>query len=215
MSEGDGVREGVAETGAAGVGTAGADAGGGAVESGGGTHLVFGLAGEHYAAPVGDVEEVLEWQPVTVVPRCPDYLLGIINVRGSLIPIVDLKRRFGMEAGDASAGAASGDGEPGDDAAAADASSARHILVVLVEYAGERLQMGLVVDTVEGVIDLDEAALEPPPAIGRSLDGSAIQGVAHFGERILLVVEPGALVPKEQLDADFDALEAARQGGRE
>ncbi len=200
MSEGDGVRDGVAETGAAGVGIAGAAAGGGAVESSGGTHLVFGLAGEHYAAPVGDVEEVLEWQPVTVVPRCPDYLLGIINVRGSLIPIVDLRRRFGMEAGDA---------------AAADASSARHILVVLVEYAGERLQMGLVVDTVEGVIDLDETALEPPPAIGRSMDASAIQGLARFGERILLVVEPGALVPKEQLDADFDALEAARQGGRE
>jgi purine-binding chemotaxis protein CheW len=200
MSEGDGVREGVAETGAAGVGTAGADAGGGAVESSGGTHLVFGLAGEHYAAPVGDVEEVLEWQPVTVVPRCPDYLLGIINVRGSLIPIVDLRRRFGMEAGD------DPDGDP---------ASARHILVVLIEYAGERLQMGLVVDTVEGVIDLDEAALEPPPAIGRSMDASAIQGLARFGERILLVVEPGALVPKEQLDADFDALEAARQGGRE
>ncbi|MFO7781004.1 MAG: chemotaxis protein CheW [Spirochaetia bacterium] len=195
MSEGDGVRDGVAETGAAaaGAGTAGADEGG-AVESSGGTHLVFGLAGEHYAAPVGDVEEVLEWQPVTVVPRCPDYLLGIINVRGSLIPVVDLRRRFGMEAGAA--------------------ASARHILVVLIEYAGERLQMGLVVDTVEGVIDLDEAALEPPPAIGRSIDGSAIQGLARFGERILLVVEPGALVPKEQLDADFDALEAARQGDR-
>lgn len=196
MSEGDGVRDGVA---ANGIGPAGTGDGA-AVESSGGTHLVFGLAGEHYAAPVADVEEVLEWQTVTVVPRCPDYLLGIINVRGSLIPVVELRRRFGMEAGDVSAG---------------DDASARHILVVLIEYAGERLQMGLVVDTVQGVIDLDEAAFEPPPAIGRSMDGSAIQGLARFGERILLVVEPGALVPKEQLDADFDALETARQGGRE
>ncbi|NBF39205.1 MAG: hypothetical protein GVY14_02210 [Spirochaetes bacterium] len=210
MSEGDGVRGGFAETGAAGIGTAGADDGGGAVESSGGTHLVFGLAGEHYAAPVGDVEEVLEWQPVTVVPRCPDYLLGIINVRGSLIPVIELRRRFGMEAGNDSAG-----DESGNDDSAGDPASARHILVVLIEYTGERLQMGLVVDTVEGVIDLDEAALEPPPAIGRSMDASAIQGLARFGERILLVVEPGALVPKEQLDADFDALETARQGGRE
>ena len=199
MSEGDGVRDGA---------SAGTD-GAAAAESSGGTHLVFGLAGEHYAAPVGDVEEVLEWQPVTVVPRCPAYLLGIINVRGSLIPVADLRLRFGMDSDDGrDAVGAAGDDEP-------PADNERHILVVLIAYAGERIQMGLVVDTVEGVIDLDEAALEPPPAIGRSGDGSAIQGVAHFGERILLVVEPSALVPKEQLDADFDALEAARQGDRE
>lgn len=163
-------------------------------DSNGGTHLVFGLAGEHYAAPVADVEEVLEWQPVTVVPRCPAYLLGIINVRGSLIPVVDLRRRFGI--------------------AAAAAGDERHILVVRIEYAGERAQMGLVVDAVEGVINLDEEAVEPPPTVGGAIEGSAIRGLARSGDRILLVVEPGLLVPKEQLDADFDVLAAARNGER-
>lgn len=196
MSEGDAAREGT---------VAGAGTDGGAAESSGGTHLVFRLTGEHYAAPVGDVEEVLEWQPVTVVPRCPDYLLGIINVRGTLIPVVDLRLRFAMDGDEGRAAEGAGeDAEPAGD-------NERHILVVLITYAGERIEMGLVVDSVEGVIDLDEATLEPPPAIGRGMGSSAVEGLARVGERILLIVDPGRLVPKEQLDADFDALEATRQ----
>jgi purine-binding chemotaxis protein CheW len=169
------------------------------------TYLVFRLGEEHYAAPVTDVEEVLEPQSITVVPRCPAYLLGIINVRGSLIPVMDLRKRFGV-------GAVGGAPEASGAAnAEARAAAGGHIVVFRMQHGEERIQMGVVVDGVEGVVDLDEGSLEPPPRVGAELDGSVIQGMARHGERILLVVEADALLSKEQLDADFDRLEQSRR----
>lgn len=169
--------------------------------TGGSTHLVFRLAGEHYATPVGEVEEVLEWQEVTVVPRCPEYLLGIINVRGNLIPVLDLRRRFGIEAEAAS-----------EDSGPSPADAERHILVVRMAHGEHRLQMGFVVDAVDGVVDIPRDDLEPPPAIGHRFDEAAVEGVARHRERLLLVVNPDAVLSKEQLDADYDRLDAGRTG---
>jgi purine-binding chemotaxis protein CheW len=157
----------------------------------GDTHLLFRLAGEHYAAPVTAVEEVLEWQTVTPVPRCPAYLLGVINVRGTLIPVLDLRRRFDI------------------DNEAVDGGAERRILVIRMGYGEARIQMGLVVDGVEGVVDIDRETLEPPPALGGSRGAEAVRGVVRHGERILLVVDPDAVLPKETLDADYDALVGA------
>jgi purine-binding chemotaxis protein CheW len=154
----------------------------------GDTHLLFRLAGENYAAPVTEVEEVLEWQPVTTVPRCPAYLLGIINVRGTLIPVLDLRRRFGIEAG------------------TVDGTGESRILVIGMGFGEARIQMGLVVDAVEGVVDIDSEAVEPPPAVGGHGGAEAVRGVVRHGERILLVVDPDAILPRDTLDADYDAL---------
>lgn len=159
----------------------------------GATHLVFGLGTEHYAAPVGAVEEVLEWQTVTVVPRCPAYLRGIINVRGTLVPVLDLRHRFGMAAPERTAGA-------GVDAGG-------HILVMRTRYGEQEIRLGVMVDAVQGVVDIDAASLDPPPRIGGSIDGAAVEGVARQGDRLLLVIDPDGLLPKEQLEADFDALD--------
>lgn len=167
--------------------------------NGGTTHLIFRMGQESYASPVERVEEVLEPQKVTVVPRCPPYLLGVINVRGTLIPVVDLKIRFGVEAGEADEADAETEG-----------ADERHILVMRTIYGEEEVQLGLRVDGVEGVVDLDTDAFEPPPSIGGNLAGSAVNGMAHYGDRILLVVDPDALLPKDQLDADFDRLEQGR-----
>jgi purine-binding chemotaxis protein CheW len=163
---------------------------------GGSTHLVFRLAGEHYATPVGEVEEVLEWQEVTVVPRCPDYLLGIINVRGNLIPVLELRRRFGIA----------------EDAGASSADAERHILVVRMAHGEHRVQMGFVVDAVDGVVDIPRDDLEPPPAIGNRFEDSAVEAVARHRERLLLVVNPDAVLSKEQLDADYQRLDAGSAG---
>ena len=171
--------------------------------AGGSTHLVFHMGGEHYAAAVTEVEEVLEWQKITVVPRTPRYLIGIINIRGTLIPVMDLRKRFGIE-----------DEEPSEASGqSAEDDEDRHILVVRILHGEERIQLGIVVDSVEGVVDLDSSTLEPPPRVGRSIDESVISGVARHGDRILLVVEPERLLPKDQLDADYDALEVARRSG--
>ncbi|MFO8065296.1 MAG: chemotaxis protein CheW [Spirochaetia bacterium] len=170
-----------------------------AAAASGATYLVFHMAEERYAAAVTEIEEVLEWQKITVVPRTPSYLLGIINVRGTLIPVMDLRKRFGL--------AESFRQEEGQD------EESRHILVVRILHGKAQIQLGIVVDTVEGVVDLDPSALEPPPRVGQSIDGSVISGVARHGDRILLVVEPEGLLPKEQLDADFDALDEARRSG--
>jgi purine-binding chemotaxis protein CheW len=84
------------------------------------------------------------------------------------------------------------------------------ILVVRMTHGAERIQMGLVVDAVEGVVDIPADDLEPPPAIGQGIDTAAIDGVARHGERLLLVVNADAILTREQLDADFDALDAMR-----
>ncbi|MCX7025666.1 MAG: chemotaxis protein CheW [Spirochaetes bacterium] len=123
-----------------------------------GKHLAFALGSGNFAIDVARVEVVLEMQPITRVPRSKSFLRGVTNHRGSVIPIVDLKMRFGM--------------------GASEISPATSIIVLQLGYGGEMFTVGLLADGVREVVDLSDAGIEKAPSIGGRIDESVIEGIA-------------------------------------
>lgn len=134
------------------------------------SHFVtFGLADELLAAPVEAVREVLAVPPLTRVPNAPPYLLGIIDVRGGSVPVIDMRRKFGLPP-----------------AATTDSS---RILVLEVAMAGQPITIGALADRVFEVITMDDAALQPPPDIGVRWQSSAIAGIGRQDGRFVILLD--------------------------
>ncbi|HOX32157.1 MAG TPA: chemotaxis protein CheW [Spirochaetales bacterium] len=133
-----------------------------------GRYLAFELDGEEYAVEVERVEVVLESAPITRVPKAPAHLRGVINYRGSVVPVADLKTRF-------SAGRST-----------AELSS---VIVLHIRYAGEDQVVGVLADSVREVIDLDPSRIERPPRLGNRLDDALIAGIGERGGRFIVVID--------------------------
>lgn len=135
--------------------------------------VLFRLAGEDYGIDVDYVREIITWQQATRVPRTPPFVEGIINLRGHIIPVLDLRRRLGLPEGERD----------------------RSTRVVVVELDGT--VVGLVVDAVSEVVRLPAATVEPPAEV-LAVDASFIEGIARHGDRLILVLQPGqVLAPAE------------------
>jgi purine-binding chemotaxis protein CheW len=126
-----------------------------------GKYLTFILGGESYAIPVLKVREIIRLTSITTVPQMPDYIRGVINLRGKIIPVMDLRLRFGF----------------------AGAASAEQNCIVVVQVknpAGQATAMGLVVDAVEEVAQLAAADIEETPDFGAQVDTEYILGMAKI-----------------------------------
>lgn len=147
-----------------------------------GKYLTFVLGKESYGVGILRVREILRPCPITPVPQVPPYILGVINLRGKIIPVLDLWAKFGLAAG---------------------ASHERRCIVVaLVKTAGcAGALMGLLVDAVEEVISLSDKDIEQAPDFGGRLDAKHLLGIAKVGSgaKILLdldrIVADGTMVP--------------------
>lgn len=126
--------------------------------------VVFELARELYGMDIFNVREIIKEVPVTKVPMAPDFIEGIINLRGKIIPIVDLRKRFGLEA------KRDGTGET---------------RIVIVEISGQ--EAGLVVDSVKEVATIDESIIEPAPAVS-TINASFIEGVAKRNNELIILL---------------------------
>ncbi len=153
--------------------------------------LVFRLADEAYAVDVVLVEEVLEFTSVTRVPRTPEFLLGVVNVRGRVLPVMDLRVRLGLRVT-----------EPTEDS---------RLIVVTLKCGEEEISVAAVADGVEGVIDLPVTAVEPAPQMGHAED-SAVSTLGHHEDRLLLILDTGQILTQELLDSSYAAL--TRANGR-
>jgi purine-binding chemotaxis protein CheW len=132
--------------------------------------LSFGLGGECYAVPVRRVKEILKAPPVTEVPRGPDDLVGIVAIRGAVLPVRDLRRRLALAARPAT----------------------RRSRILVVDHEGEPL--GLLVDDVREVVRLLPGEIEATPSVVPGLEADAITGVARpEGEMIILLGLDGVL----------------------
>src|ERR1700732_1218106 len=109
-------------------------------------YLTFLLAGEEYGVDILRVQEIKGWDKVTRIPHTPDYVLGVINLRGAVVPILDLRRRFGLET------IAFG--------------PTTVVIVVRVMSGRDERTVGVVVDAVSEVYNVDAAGTKPPPAVG-------------------------------------------------
>jgi purine-binding chemotaxis protein CheW len=136
-----------------------------------GKYLTFSLAEEEYGIGILKIKEIIGMMPVTTVPRTPEYVKGVINLRGKVIPIIDLRLRFGMEA--------------------IDYTERTCIIVVEIEGETGTVQVGVVVDAVSEVLNVDTKDIEDTPQFGRSLDTEYILGMAKMegGVKILLDVD--------------------------
>jgi len=149
-----------------------------------GVYLVFGLGDTDYAVEVGRVREIIGLLPITRVPRLPDSVRGVINLRGKVIPVIDLRVRFGLEAVD---------------------HGRRTCIIVLQAGGGE---FGVVVDRVIEVAHIEAAGIEETPHFGAAIDTDYLLGVANNGPRVRLLIDMDRAVTQEALaplDAESDA----------
>lgn len=133
-----------------------------------GEYLCFFLGQEQYAVNVSRVEVVLEMQNVTRVPKAPPHMRGVINHRGSVVPVVDLRMRFGMGPSDLTEGTS--------------------IIILQIEYGGDLLTVGVLADGVREVVNLDPADTEKPPRLGSRLDEAVIEGIAKRGDEFVILL---------------------------
>src|SRR5690606_4002295 len=146
-------------------------------------YVTLGVAEELFAAPVAKVQEILDMRPIARLPQAPDTLLGMIDVRGQGIPVVDLRLTLGLPA-------------------AADAENTRIIVLALSGPRGDH-RLGLRADRVFEVTVLDEAELDPPPAVGGAWSGRCIAGLGRRNGSFVTVLD------LEQLLGDVEALTQA------
>lgn len=153
-------------------------------------YLTFWLGSEVFGMDIGAVREIIQCRPMTSLPLIPDFVRGVINLRGSVVPVVDLNARFGR---------------------APTALGKKTCIVIFDAMRGnERVELGLLVDAVSEVIKIAAADIESPPEFGSAVRRDFISGIAKVGQRFVIVLEPDrALDLAEMAGLCEAALEAA------
>lgn len=166
---------------------------------GNGRFLLFELDGNLYAVEVERVEVVLEPVPITRVPRAEDHLKGVINYRGAVIPVADLRLRFREDLGRALPGlaeavekkalAAKEETAAGEAHAPESEAGSAHIIVLHLHYAGEDIVMGILADSVREVVDIAPSKIENAPGLGRKGDRGLIAGIGEKDGEFVVILD--------------------------
>lgn len=142
-------------------------------------YLTFMLDGETFALEITKVREVMDFTTVTKVPECPDFMLGVINLRGNVVPVVDMRLKFGMTKNDKTINAC--------------------IIIVEMEIDGEITVLGALADSVQEVLELLPDQIEPPPRIGTKLKTRFIKGMGHHDSRFMIILDIDKVFSAEEL----------------
>lgn len=143
------------------------------------TCLTFYLDEELFGLNIHLVREVLEYTPITKVPMTADFMRGVINVRGHVVPVVDLRRKFGL--------------------ANAEVTVNTCIIIVELDIDGESATMGALVDGVQEVLDIPPEQIEASPRLGSKINTRFIQGIAKLGERFIIMLDIQEIFSMEEL----------------
>ncbi|MDR1037776.1 MAG: chemotaxis protein CheW [Deltaproteobacteria bacterium] len=146
-----------------------------------GKYLTFQLAGEGYGIGILKVREIIGMLPVTPVPQTPLFLKGVINLRGQVIPVVDLRLKFGLPE--------------------EEYTERTSIIVVEVKGMTANIPIGIVVDTVSEVINIQAHEIEPAPAFGSTIDMNFILGMAKTGDGVKILLNIDLVLSAEELGA--------------
>ena len=146
-----------------------------------GKYLTFTLGSEEYGLAILQVREIIGYMKVTEVPQVAHEMKGVINLRGQVIPVIDLRLKFGMPE--------------------ADVTDTTCIIVVEALKEGQKKQIGIIVDSVSEVIDISAEAIEPPPEFGCTVDQSLIMAVAKIESRIIVLLNIDMVLFQEAFDA--------------
>jgi purine-binding chemotaxis protein CheW len=143
--------------------------------------VVFDLAGEQFGVSISSVESIIKMQYITSLPQSPVYIKGVINLRGKVLPVMDLHTRFGLP----------------------EKVTDRNSRIIVVSIAGTTI--GMIVDVVSEVLTVSEHSVEPTPAIATTIDSTFIVGIAKLDQRLVILLDLGkVLSPDEQADEQAD-----------
>jgi purine-binding chemotaxis protein CheW len=149
-------------------------------------YLTFTLADEIFAVDVARVREILEMPAITKVPQVPDFMLGVINLRGCVVPVIDLRQKFGMQ----------------------ETAQTVNTCIIVVEVAmeGENTVLGSLADSVQEVIEMEPSQIEAAPHIGTNLKTDFIKGMGKHDGRFVMILD---------IDKVFSSVELATVQGLE
>ena len=142
-------------------------------------YLTFRLGDEIYALDIGKVREVLDFTTVTKVPRTPDFMRGVINLRGSVVPVVDLRLKFGISATEKTVNTC--------------------VIITEVTVDGDTTVLGILADSVQEVIGLDPGDISAPPKIGTLLRTEFLRGLGKRDDTFLIILNIDKVFSTEEL----------------
>jgi len=154
-------------------------------------YLTFELDRETFALDVAKVREILDSPTVTKVPQTPEYMRGVINLRGSVVPVIDLRLKFRM--------------------AETEQTVNTCIIVVEIELEGDLIILGALADSVQEVIDLEPDQIEPAPRIGSKLNTDFIKGMGKHNEQFIMILDIDKVFSATELAAVVDDNEQQNQ----
>ena len=134
-----------------------------------GKYLTFALGSEEYGLEILKVREIIGYMEITAVPQTPSYVKGVINLRGQVIPVIDLRTKFGMET--------------------AKVTEETCIIVVEIRQDGKKFSTGIVVDHVQEVLDIEGENIEESPQFGASVNTDFILGMGKVGESVKILLD--------------------------
>lgn len=155
---------------------------------GNGQYLTFFVAGEEYAVSILKVKEIIEYDTVTVVPNTAPWIRGVTNLRGNVVPVIDLAVKFGLPA--------------------SQVSKFSCIVITEVSYDGEKLTMGVVADSVSQVVDFLENEIEAPPPFGTRLRIEFLLGMGSIGKKFCLILDIDKVLSADELLTVTDSTHA-------
>jgi purine-binding chemotaxis protein CheW len=127
--------------------------------------VVFELAGEHYGVDIAAVEGIIKMQNITRMPQSPSFVEGVTNLRGSVLPVIDLRKRFGLSFQEAT----------------------KDTRIITVDMEGTKI--GMVVDAVSEVLRIQEETIEATPPMVTSVDTSFLKGIAKLTDRLVILLD--------------------------
>ncbi len=139
--------------------------------------IAFRIGEQEFCVDIMSVREIRGWAPATALPHSPGFVLGVINLRGAVLPIIDLSARLGMA-----------DADP----------SARHVIIVTQVY--DKL-VGLLVDAVSDILTVTDENIQPTPEVSSELDKSFAKGVLAIEGRMICLIELESLFPESEVEA--------------
>lgn len=142
--------------------------------------LSFTLGNEEYGVNILRVQEIRSWEPVSRIPNVPSYEKGVVNLRGAIVPIIDLRERFNLSR--------------------ADYTSLTVVVVLQAEFKGKSRTMGVVVDAVSDVVDVHKETIQLAPNFGTKVNTLFINGLASVNERMVMLLDVEKLLKLDGID---------------
>ncbi len=152
-------------------------------------YLTFKLGPEVYAIDVGSARQIVEFSLITQIPKTPPWIRGVINLRGTVVPVLDLKLKFELGVTERSVNTC--------------------VIIIEVASEGDTLVVGVLTDGVQEVFELEASQIEPPPRFGMRVSTEYLRGMGRRGDQLFIILDPQKIFSAGELERAADAAQVA------